>query len=367
MANTKSRERVHPVLPNSASRDDPDIENNLPTDNEDEESTIEDAKQLRRKERRRLGRNPKASHTIASSTSSGRTPSPSDSDTDATSFLVPPTSRKDKRKQKKNPQKLDAVPAIDSRVPAPHHSKPNRPSKKESTTKTPLPLELSSPLSTDSTMPPTTYYPLLICSIGNPGAQYAKTLHSAGHTILDIVRERGLYTPFTKGLSGLMAEPNTTRYKYNVFKGFVKDANASRELASGEDDFILWKSTKLMNISGQSVKSAWTNFSTQQRARGLEGRLVVVHDELEAPLGQVKIREGTASPKGHNGLKSCQASLGNVKWWRVGVGIGRPESRDPAVVSKYVLRKMNYGEEKAMDRAAVGVLRALRDISEGSV
>jgi PTH1 family peptidyl-tRNA hydrolase len=87
---------------------------------------------------------------------------------------------------------------------------------------------------------------------------------------------------------------------------------------------------------------------------------------LEAQLGKVSIKEGTASPRGHNGLKSVQASLGQNRWWRVGVGIGRPESRDAAVVSKYVLRKMTYGEEKAMDDAAINVLFALRKIAEGN-
>jgi PTH1 family peptidyl-tRNA hydrolase len=48
----------------------------------------------------------------------------------------------------------------------------------------------------------------------------------------------------------------------------------------------------------------------------------------------------------------------------VGVGIGRPESREPDAVAKYVLTRMNYVQEKAMDQAAVGVLRALRGIAE---
>jgi PTH1 family peptidyl-tRNA hydrolase len=207
------------------------------------------------------------------------------------------------------------------------------------------------------------YYPLLICSLGNPGAQYAKTLHSAGHTILSIIRERGQYHPFQKGMSGQYATPDTTRFRYTL-TGFKKDG--SRGLTAGEDDFTLWQSTKFMNVSGPAVHSAWRTFAAQQRARGLEGRLVVVHDELEAQLGKVSIKDGTASPRGHNGLKSVQASMGGNKWWRVGVGIGRPESRDPNVVSKYVLRKMTYTEEKAMDSATFDVLAALRKISDGS-
>lgn len=116
-----------------------------------------------------------------------------------------------------------------------------------------------------------------------------------------------------------------------------------------------------MNVSGKNLARAWREF-----AREKEGaRLVVVHDELEAGLGKVSVRGGEASAKGHNGIKSVQGSLGGMKWWRVGVGIGRPESREGDVVARYVLRKMNGGEMKAMERACGGVVEALREIAEG--
>jgi len=120
-----------------------------------------------------------------------------------------------------------------------------------------------------------------------------------------------------------------------------------------------------MNVSGKGVKKAWTEFERQIKGEGTQPRLVVVHDELESTLGKVSIREGTSSPKGHNGLKSCQASLGNIKWWRIGVGIGRPDSRDPNVVAKYVLSKMTASEARAIEKASIGVVDALRQISEG--
>jgi PTH1 family peptidyl-tRNA hydrolase len=63
-------------------------------------------------------------------------------------------------------------------------------------------------------------------------------------------------------------------------------------------------------------------------------------------------------------LKSCQQQLGGVKWWRVGVGIGRPESRDPNVVSRYVLGKMSSQERNGLERGASGVVDALRAIAE---
>lgn len=79
-------------------------------------------------------------------------------------------------------------------------------------------------------------------------------------------------------------------------------------------------------------------------------KLVVVHDELESPLGKIKVKTG-GSAKGHNGLKSCVSSLGGMAFTRIGVGIGRPESRESRDVASYVLRKMSPVEmQKVSDR-----------------
>lgn len=124
-----------------------------------------------------------------------------------------------------------------------------------------------------------------------------------------------------------------------------------------------------MNVSGKGVSRAYTEWLQSIRRKygdaDIEGRLVVVHDELEGALGKVSVRDGGASSKGHNGLKSCQASLGRTKWWRVGVGIGRPESREPDVVAKYVLSKMSGRERDALENSAVQVFKALEEITAG--
>jgi PTH1 family peptidyl-tRNA hydrolase len=124
-----------------------------------------------------------------------------------------------------------------------------------------------------------------------------------------------------------------------------------------------------MNVSGTGVLRAYSEWLRGIRqASGsatLEGRLVVVHDELESALGKVTIRDGGASAKGHNGIKSCQKSLGGMKWWRVGVGIGRPESRDPNVVSKYVLGKMTSYQRTQLEQTVIPVYKALEGIAAG--
>lgn len=131
-----------------------------------------------------------------------------------------------------------------------------------------------------------------------------------------------------------------------------------------------------MNVSGPAISTAWRTFlkdlpTAEDRTAA---RLVVLHDELEAELGKIKVRPPGASAKGHNGLKSMVGSGcgGSDKgggsrqggFWRVGVGIGRPVSRESGAVAEYVLRKMTVVERErivgAVDEVA-DVLVRLRD------
>jgi peptidyl-tRNA hydrolase, PTH1 family len=65
-------------------------------------------------------------------------------------------------------------------------------------------------------------------------------------------------------------------------------------------------------------------------------RVLVVHDEIDLPFGEVRTRLG-GGLAGHNGLKSIKRELGGADFMRVRVGVGRPDSTDPEIVSAYVL------------------------------
>ena len=80
-------------------------------------------------------------------------------------------------------------------------------------------------------------------------------------------------------------------------------------------------------------------------------RVVVLHDEIDLPFGEVKSRLG-GGLAGHNGLKSLKRGLGGADFWRVRVGVGRPPSTDPEVVSSYVLGR--FREPRAEVEALVG-------------
>jgi PTH1 family peptidyl-tRNA hydrolase len=92
---------------------------------------------------------------------------------------------------------------------------------------------------------------------------------------------------------------------------------------------LLWPQT-YMNEAGRSVGPARGSFKL-----ALE-RVVVVHDEIDLPFGDVRTRLG-GGLAGHNGLKSIKRELGGADFTRVRVGVGRPKSTDPEIVSAYVL------------------------------
>jgi PTH1 family peptidyl-tRNA hydrolase len=73
-------------------------------------------------------------------------------------------------------------------------------------------------------------------------------------------------------------------------------------------------------------------------------RVVVLHDEIDLPFGEVQTRLG-GGLAGHNGLKSLKSGFGSPDFWRVRVGVGRPDSTDPEVVSSYVLGRFRESRD----------------------
>ena len=85
-----------------------------------------------------------------------------------------------------------------------------------------------------------------------------------------------------------------------------------------------------MNESGRSVGPARGSYKLDL------DRLVVIHDEIDLPFGEVRVRLG-GGLAGHNGLKSLRRDLGGPDFHRVRVGVGRPDSTDPDIVAAHVL------------------------------
>jgi peptidyl-tRNA hydrolase, PTH1 family len=222
------------------------------------------------------------------------------------------------------------------------HSRPktNAANDGEQRPQTALTIPSPTPMSTPRVVP------LLICSLGNPGGAYANTLHSAGHTVLNSLREQ-LGAPLSQKDRGLGG-------------GLVSKITST----DGSEDWTLWQSPSCMNESGKGVKNAWTSWS-RNFADG-ECKLVVIYDELEKALGTVTLRTNPgASAKGHNGLKSIMSVIGNTPFARIGIGIGRPVSRESDDVARYVLRKMTPPEKEKIEGAVGEVIAKLKQVEKG--
>jgi len=123
-----------------------------------------------------------------------------------------------------------------------------------------------------------------------------------------------------------------------------------------------------MNVSGAGVLKAWKQFNHSYPASSdVVTSLVILHDELESSIGSIKLRRGESSPKGHNGIKSIQLSLKSAallpslgdRFVKIGVGIGRPGSRDKEDVSAWVLGQLTHVERAKIEAAADSVLAVL--------
>jgi len=95
-------------------------------------------------------------------------------------------------------------------------------------------------------------------------------------------------------------------------------------------------------------------------------RVVVLHDEIDLPFGEVQVRQG-GGLAGHNGLKSLKRGFGDDGFWRVRVGVGRPGSTDPEVVSAYVLGRFRESREEVaalIENAATEAERLVEKLDE---
>ncbi|KAF8477398.1 peptidyl-tRNA hydrolase [Kalaharituber pfeilii] len=185
-----------------------------------------------------------------------------------------------------------------------------------------------------------------VCSIGNP-APLHNTRHSAGHIILNQL------SPLLHSVPSRLAQDRM----YGGLIAFDPDPDKT---------FTLFQCPTYMNVSGKAVSTAWKTFlrdclNEDERRRAL---LVVLHDEMEKGMGQVKLKR-TGSAGGHNGIESCIQSLGRKDFLRVGIGISRPASRLSADVAAYVLAKFTEREREILDDESLPkVVQMLKRISK---
>ena len=166
----------------------------------------------------------------------------------------------------------------------------------------------------------------LIVGLGNPGPKYLWTRHNAGFIVLDRFANLNGIPIIKKSFDGLYGEGNL---------------HGNR--------LLLLKPQTFMNLSGRSVAAA-LRFHKITPAD-----LLIIHDDLDIPFGQIKLKEG-GGHGGHNGLRSLHQELGTGDYTRLRVGIGRPSRGDMA---DYVLNNFAKSEMDSLPQLVDGVVDGL--------
>jgi len=145
----------------------------------------------------------------------------------------------------------------------------------------------------------------VVAGLGNPGPEYARTRHNVGYLVVEELAGR-LGVQFARH-----RRAHADAAEAHAFVGTPAHCRV-----------VLLKARTFMNESGGPVKAALDFTKTEN--------LIVVHDELDIPLGALRIKFG-GGDNGHNGLRSLRKSLGHGDFYRVRCGVGRPPGRqDPA-------------------------------------
>jgi PTH1 family peptidyl-tRNA hydrolase len=165
----------------------------------------------------------------------------------------------------------------------------------------------------------------LIVGLGNPGADYSETRHNAGFWFCErLARELGV-----------------TFSRESRFHGLAANARA--------DNLWLLQPQTFMNRSGQSVAALLRFYRIEPE------QMLVVHDELDLPPGQARLKFG-GGLGGHNGLKDITSHLGTQDYWRLRLGIGHPGDKNE--VANYVLKPPRKEEAAEIDAALERALLA---------
>ena len=174
--------------------------------------------------------------------------------------------------------------------------------------------------------------------LGNPGAEYARTRHNVGADVVQLLAER---------------------HGGRLRKG--KELALVDEVRVGSARLALAFPQTYMNDSGRSVAPLVRRYGIEDLAR-----LVVVHDELDLPLGKVQVKFG-GGLAGHNGLRSIKAHLHDDGFVRVRIGIGKPPGGSDRGAD-HVLRAPSKRERTELDVSVAIAADAVESIlAEGVV
>lgn len=176
----------------------------------------------------------------------------------------------------------------------------------------------------------------LIVGLGNPGKEYAQTRHNLGWSIIDAFGQQ-------LGVGDWRAE-----------RSYESDIVEYR--SETDERWLLAKPTTFMNNSGRAVANLARFYKVAPED------ILVIHDELDLPLGTLRMRLG-GSAAGHHGIESIAYQLGSDSFWRLRCGIASKTETRPNETSDFVLGRFSKEEQgllsKIIDSAATLVNSSL--------
>jgi len=180
----------------------------------------------------------------------------------------------------------------------------------------------------------------LIVGLGNPGEKYAKTRHNLGFMVTGRLMQN----------SKSKSQNDNLKFKIN------KKFNA--EIGKLGSEVMVIRPQTFMNASGIAVAKVAQFYKVDPE------NIWVIHDDVDLPLGKIKIRFGGAAA-GHHGVESVIKELGTDKFVRFRLGIGHPGRGSDAQVEKYVLRPFDVNErsevKQIVKKTVMAVKKALTD------
>ncbi|MBI4243466.1 MAG: aminoacyl-tRNA hydrolase [Planctomycetes bacterium] len=165
----------------------------------------------------------------------------------------------------------------------------------------------------------------IIVGLGNPDSEYIKTRHNVGFMAVDLLKKK---------LKGGFVSKKRLYYQCEI------------------EDLILMKPLTFMNHSGKAATSIVTKYGDKL---DLEEDLLVISDDVNLPLGRIRIRK-SGSAGGHHGLESIIEHLGHDKFARFRIGVGGQQLDR---LEEYVLQNFTRSEEKILGEVLPVVVEAL--------
>jgi len=172
---------------------------------------------------------------------------------------------------------------------------------------------------------------MIIVALGNPGKKFENTRHNAGFMAIDFFAKKNDFPEFTI-------------------------SKKHEALISEQDNITLAKPQTFMNESGRTVKTLTTNYKLQTT------NLVIVHDDIDLPLGKIKFSKDSGSG-GHKGVDSIIQHLGNNHFIQLKIGVATTEAKAEEVV----LQKFTKEEQKILQEIIEKSAEALQCLIENGL